>query len=228
MWRKRIRGIKTRWVFRGLTWTHEKVQGRAGCGCCRGKEGEAIRKHSGVPKSLLSSSSLPKSNHHLHPDFLLLFYYFFDELIFTVAINFITFFARIILDTVTWLLIKWLNYKIAKTILYINKILHQFKIWQDPKISKLNYNKIKIYDIYKIFNFYIILSILACHLSHTIFIILKFIYENLILLYDEYLSFILLQSQSNIKSNGNYESNLEHLYIKRNEKLHVSYLMHFF
>lgn len=98
--------------FRGLTWTHERVQGRAGCGCCRGKEGEAIRKHSRVPKSLSSFSSSPKSNHHLHSDFLLLFYFFgemrlLDEL--TDEINVVTFFVWTSLILCTYLTFDKLN-----------------------------------------------------------------------------------------------------------------------
>jgi len=134
--------------FRGLTWTHEKVQGRAGCGCCWGKEGEAIRKHSRVPKSLLSSffssssfSYLSKSNHHLHLDFLLLFYCFFgelrllEELIFTVEINVIIFFVNNILDTVIWLLINWIG--LHSILIFFYSKFDTFQKFQNWIILKL-------------------------------------------------------------------------------------------
>jgi len=139
---KRRRRIKTRWFLGGLTWTHEKVQGRAGC--CWGKEGEAIRKHSRVPKSLpssSSSSSLSKSNHHLHLDFLLLFYYFFgelrllEELIFTVEINVIIFFVNNIIDTVIWLLINWIG--LHSILIFFYSKFDTFQKFQNWIILKL-------------------------------------------------------------------------------------------
>ncbi|KMQ94634.1 virulence-associated protein e [Lasius niger] len=76
------RRIKTRWAFRGLTWTHERVQGRMlDVDVAEARKARQLGGTAGCQNLCPLPLSLPnRTTTSLRPHFLLLFYYFFGGL----------------------------------------------------------------------------------------------------------------------------------------------------